>query len=120
MDKVHTTRWDAAEHIRDDDDVAAYVEAAFEDGDPRVIAAALGDIARAKGMTSVARDAGMGRESLYKSLSRDGNPEFATIMKVMRALGIQLRVTVASSGNYPDPSSSSAAMALADYGEDYG
>jgi len=63
----------------------------LEDGDPGVVAAALGDIARAKGMTEVARDAGMGRESLYKALSADGNPELATVLKVVRALGLELR-----------------------------
>jgi probable addiction module antidote protein len=71
--------------------MAAYLEAALEDGDPRVVAAALGDIARAKGMTQVARDSGLGRESLYKALSPDGNPELATLLKVIAALGLQLR-----------------------------
>jgi probable addiction module antidote protein len=71
--------------------MAAYLEAALEDGDPRVVAAALGDIARAKGMTQVARDTGLGRESLYKALSPDGNPELATLLKVVAALGLQLR-----------------------------
>ncbi len=68
---------------------------ALEDGDPAVVAAALGDIARAKGMTQVARDAGLGRESLYKALSPAGNPEFATILKVVAALGLQLHATPA-------------------------
>jgi probable addiction module antidote protein len=71
--------------------MAAYLEAALEDGDPRIVAAALGDIARAKGMTQVARDTGLGRESLYKALSPDGNPELATLLKVVAALGLQLR-----------------------------
>ena len=95
MAKIATKKWDPAEHIRDDADAAAYIEAALEDGDHRVVAAVLGDIARAKGMTWVARETGMGRESLYKSLSPDGNPEFATVLKVIRALGIRLRATVA-------------------------
>ena len=64
----------------------------LEDGDPTLIVAVLGDIARARGMTQLARDAGVGRESLYKALSSTGNPEFATVMKVVRALGLQLRV----------------------------
>lgn len=68
----------------------AYLEAAFEDGDPSLIAAALGDIARAKGMSQIAREAGLGRESLYKALSPEGNPEFATIIKVVHALGLRL------------------------------
>ena len=70
--------------------MVAYLEAALEDGDPALVAAALGDIARAKGMTQVAKDAGLGRESLYKALSPAGNPEFATILKVVSALGLQL------------------------------
>lgn len=68
----------------------AYVEAALEEGDAALVAAALGDIARAKGMTGVAREAGLGRESLYKALSSEGNPELATVMRVMRALGLRL------------------------------
>jgi probable addiction module antidote protein len=77
--------------------MAAYLEAALEDGDPRVVAAALGDIARAKGMTQVARDTGLGRESLYKALSPDGNPELSTLLKVVAALGLQLRAVPAAS-----------------------
>ena len=87
---VRTRAWDAAEHLKTDDDIAAYLNAAFEDGDPTLIAAALGDIARAKGMTSVARSAGLGRESLYKALSPEGRPELATVMKVVHALGLKL------------------------------
>jgi len=70
--------------------MAAYLDAALEDGDTGVIMAALGDIARAKGMSQVARAAGLGRESLYKSLSTTGNPEFATVLRVVRALGLRL------------------------------
>ena len=73
--------------------MVAYLEAAFDEGDPRLIAAALGDIARAKGMTTVAADAGLGRESLYKALSPDGNPEFATVLKVMRAVVLRLHAS---------------------------
>lgn len=90
MAKTVTTRWDPAEHLESEEDMIAYLEAALEDGDPALAAAALGDIARAKGMSQVARDAGMGRESLYKALSPNGNPEFATIMKVVSALGLKL------------------------------
>jgi len=75
------------------EDMAAYLEAALDEGDPSLIAAALGDIARAKGMTAIARDTGLGRESLYKALSTEGNPEFATVLKVVRALGLKLRAT---------------------------
>lgn len=70
--------------------MAAYLEAAFEEGDPALVTAALGDIARAKGMTEVARDSGLGRESLYKALSPEGHPEFATVLKVIHALGLKL------------------------------
>ena len=66
---------------------------AFEEGDAALFTAALGDIARAKGMTEVARAAGLGRESLYKALSPDGNPEFATVLKVVRSLGLKLHAT---------------------------
>ncbi|MCP9835864.1 MULTISPECIES: addiction module antidote protein, partial [unclassified Cyanobium] len=82
-------------HLVSSEDQAAYLEAALEDGDPKVIAAALGDIARAKGMTQIARDAGLGRESLYKALSAGGNPEFGTILKVISALGLQLHASPA-------------------------
>jgi probable addiction module antidote protein len=94
--KLKTTVWDPAEHLETEEDIAAYLEAAFEEGDPSLIAAALGDIARAKGMAQIARDAGLGRESLYKALSPDGNPEFATIMKVVNALGLRLHATPAA------------------------
>jgi probable addiction module antidote protein len=87
---IKTRVWDAAEHLKSNADIAAYLNAAFEDGDPMLIAAALGDIARAKGMTAVARSAGLGRESLYKALSPAGRPELATIMKVIQALGLKL------------------------------
>ncbi|MCZ7560612.1 MAG: putative addiction module antidote protein [Burkholderiaceae bacterium] len=95
MPKTVTTPWDPAEHLDTEEDMAAYLEAALEDGDPALVAAALGDIARAKGMTQVAREAGLGRESLYKALSPAGNPEFATIMKVVSALGLKLHATPA-------------------------
>ncbi len=85
-----TRSWDAAEHLHTGKEMAAYLEAALEDGDPAVVAAALGDIARARGMTRVARETGLGRESLYKALSRDGNPELATVLRVVRALGLRL------------------------------
>jgi probable addiction module antidote protein len=92
--KIKTIPWDAAVYLKSDDDIAHYLEAAFEDGDPSLVAAALGDIARAKGMAQIAQAAGLGRESLYKALSKEGNPEFATVLKVMHALGLKLRVAV--------------------------
>ena len=95
MTKTVTTTWHPADHLVTDADMAAYLEAALEEGEPALVAAALGDIARAKGMTQVARDAGLGRESLYKALSPAGNPEFATILKVVAALGLQLHATPA-------------------------
>jgi probable addiction module antidote protein len=95
MPKTATTVWDPAEHLKTEEDMAAYLEAALEEGDPNLIAAALGDIARAKGMTQVARDAGLGRESLYKALSPAGNPAFGTILKVVAALGLQLHASPA-------------------------
>ena len=93
MNKAKTQRWDPAEHLETEEDMAAYLEAALEEGDPTLVAAALGDIARAKGMTHIARETGLGRESLYKALSAEGNPEFATILKVLRALGLRLHAT---------------------------
>lgn len=93
MSKLKTTIWDAAEYLKTDEDITAYLEAAFEESDPALIAAALGDVARARGMTQIAREAGVGRESLYKALSKDGNPEFSTVLKVMVALGLKLTAT---------------------------
>ena len=99
MPKTKTRIWDPAEHLNSDEDMAAYLEAALQEGDSALIAAALGDIARAKGMSQIARDAGLGRESLYKALSADGNPELATIMKVVSALGLQLHASPAHAGD---------------------
>ena len=96
MTKTVTSPWDPADHLKTEDDMAAYLEAALEEGDPGLIAAALGDIARAKGMTQIARESGLGRESLYKALSPAGNPEFGTILKVVAALGLQLHATPAT------------------------
>ena len=96
MTTTRTRPWGPADHLERDEDIVAYLEAAFEDGDPALISAALGDIARAKGMTQVAADAGLGRESLYKALSPNGNPEFATVLKVVRALGLELGPFAAS------------------------
>lgn len=89
------TRFDAATYLNSPDEMAAYLDACFEEdaGDGVLIRAALGDIARAKGMTQIARDAGLGRESLYKALGATGNPEFVTIMKVMKAMGLRLHAT---------------------------
>ena len=88
--KLKTTKWEVVDYLKTDEDMAEYLEAAMEDGHPAVIASAIGSIARAKGMSQVARKAGLGRESLYKALSPNGNPEFATILKVVKALGLRL------------------------------
>lgn len=92
MGKTITTRYDVAEHLRTPGEMAAYLEACLEeaDGDAAFVAKALGDIARAKGMTQVARDSGLSRESLYKALSGERIPSFDTILKVISALGITL------------------------------
>jgi len=91
--KTRTRPWDAAEHVASAEDAAAYLNACLELSDAALLAAAIGDIARARGMTEVARSSGLGRESLYKALSQQGNPEFATILRVVDALGLRLTVT---------------------------
>jgi probable addiction module antidote protein len=90
--KVRTIPYDVAEQLRTPEEMAAYLDAWLTEApdDAAGIARALGDIARAKGMTQVAKDAGLSRESLYKALSADGNPSFATVLKVARALGVRL------------------------------
>jgi probable addiction module antidote protein len=92
-----TSKWDAAEHLDSPEMIAAYIDAAMEDGDPALIAAVLGDVARAVGMTQIAKFAGLSRESLYRALSGDGHPEFATVTKVMKALGLRLSVVPTTS-----------------------
>jgi probable addiction module antidote protein len=87
---VKTFAWDPSEHLDSQEAIAAYLAAALEEEDPALVTAALGDIARAKGMTQLARDAGLTRASLYKSLRGDANPEFGTIMRVVKALGVKL------------------------------
>jgi probable addiction module antidote protein len=92
-----TSRYDVAEHLRTPEDMAAYLEACLDEanGDAAFIAKALGDIARAKGMSQVARDAGVSRESLYRALSGERTPGFDTILKVVRALGLKLHAEAA-------------------------
>ena len=94
MTRELTRPYDSAEFLKTKQDVAAYLEAVFEDGDPALIAHALGVVARAEDMTEVAKQAGLTRASLYKALSAEGRPEFATVLKVVRALG--LKITVAA------------------------
>jgi probable addiction module antidote protein len=93
MRKTATTKYDVAEHLRSPEEMAAYLEACLDEAsdDAAFIAKALGDIARAKGMAQVARDAGLSRESLYKALSGDRSPSFDTILKVISALGLKLK-----------------------------
>lgn len=97
MATVKLRKWDSAEYLKSDEDMVLYLEACLAEAgdDAAFIAKALGNIARAKGMTQLARDTGLGRESLYKALSGEGNPSFATILKVMSALGIKLRADIA-------------------------
>jgi probable addiction module antidote protein len=98
LNETTTRRYDVAEHLRTPEEMAAYLEACLEeaDGDAAFVAKALGDIARAKGMAQVARDAGLSRESLYKALSGERSPGFDTVLKVIRALGLKLHAEAAS------------------------
>ena len=94
MTTLKLRKWDSAEHLKTDEDMTAYLEACLEEAgdDAAFIAKALGNIARAKGMTQLSKDTGLGRESLYKALSGEGNPSFATILKVTHALGLKFHV----------------------------
>ncbi len=91
---INTTRWDSAEYLKTEEDIQLYLEACIEESgdDPSFIIHALGVIARAKNMSQLARDTGLTREGLYKALSPDGNPTFATVSKVAKALGFKLSV----------------------------
>lgn len=100
-----TTRFDSATYLDSPDAIAAYLEEAAGSNDAAFIAHALGTIARTRGMSRVAAKAGLSRESLYKALRADGNPEFATVMRVMQALGLKLSVTPA---NDPKPKAKGA------------
>lgn len=97
MSKLKTTRWDSAQYLKTDEDLVTYLDACLEEAgdDAAFIAHALGVVARAKGMTQLAQQTGLGRESLYKALSGEGNPSFATILKVMHALGVKLHAEAA-------------------------
>jgi probable addiction module antidote protein len=91
MKPVKTTVWDPAEYLETQEQITAYLEDVFRGGDPNLIIIAIGDIVRASGMSKVADDTKCGRESLYKSLSQDGNPSFETILKVLSSLGFGIR-----------------------------
>jgi probable addiction module antidote protein len=95
MDNIreNTKLWDPAEHLKTKEDMIAYIEAALEDGDTSIIASVLGDVARAESMTEIAAKTGLSRTSLYRALSPEGRPEFETILKVIDALDLKLRVT---------------------------
>lgn len=90
------TKWDVSEYLATEEDMAAYLNAALEDGDTSVIATALGDIARAKGMTQLAKETGITRDGLYKALSPTGNPSFDTVQKVIKAFGLKLDVALSA------------------------
>jgi len=90
------SRYDTADYLKNEDDIAAYLEAVMEDGDPALIAAALGDVARARNMTALAQEVGMSRVGLNKALSGQGNPTLSTIMKVSKALGLKLSIQTAT------------------------
>ncbi len=98
--RTRTTSYDVAEHLRTPEEMAAYLDAWLEEApdDPSGIARALGDIARAKGMSQVAKDAGLSRESLYRALSAEGNPSFATVLKVAKALGVRFHAQATDGG----------------------
>ena len=95
MKKIKTRVFDTSEFLTSEKQMVAYLEEAFSEGDPRLVTEALGAIAKARGMARIAKATGLRRESLYKALSTDGNPEFATILKVVKALGIRLHAETA-------------------------
>ncbi|WMJ09630.1 addiction module antidote protein [Nitrosomonas sp.] len=97
MKEIRIRDWDSAEHLKTEEDMVLYLQACFEEAgdDAAFIAKAIGTIAKARGMSQLAHDTGLGRESLYKALSGDGNPSLATILKVIKALGLKLHVEAA-------------------------
>ena len=97
MEPLKLRRWDSAEHLKTKEDMVLYLQACMEEAgdDAAFIAKALGNVARARGMTQLAKETGLGRESLYKALSGEGNPSFGTVLKVMHALGIKLQAQAA-------------------------
>lgn len=93
---VNISEWDASEYLDDEETIIEYLNAAAQADDPRLLQTALGDVAKARGMAQIAEEAGVGRESLYKSLSAQGNPSFQTILKVIRALGGRINIEPAT------------------------
>lgn len=98
---VKLTPFDPSRNLETEEDIAYYLSAVLEDDDPALLNVALGDIARARGMTDIARRAGVSRESLYRSLSEDGNPSAATLLKIISALGVQLHARPATATQNP-------------------
>jgi probable addiction module antidote protein len=98
-------KWDVLDHLKTEEDMTLYLEVCFEEAgdDPAFIAKALGDIAKARSMTQLAKDTGLGRESLYKALSGEGNPSFGTILKVIKALGLKVHIQAADKKSEPLP-----------------
>ena len=94
MSQLKLRKWDVTEHLQSSEDIALYLDACIEEdpGDGSLLRAALGDVARAKGMSQLARDTGLAREGLYRALSAEGNPEFGTVFKVIRSLGLRLHL----------------------------
>ncbi|MCL2403823.1 MAG: putative addiction module antidote protein [Coriobacteriia bacterium] len=93
--KTKLTPYDTADYLKTEEDIAGYIDAVLEENDPQLLIAALGDVARARGMSSVAKEVGASREHLYRSLSADGNPSATTLLKIISVLGIQLHATPA-------------------------
>ena len=92
MKPVKTTVWDPAEYLETEEQITVYLEDIFKTGDPELIIAAIGDVARSRGMSKIADETNLGRESLYKSLSLDGNPYFLTVVKVLDKLGFRIKI----------------------------
>ncbi|TVM15051.1 putative addiction module antidote protein [Oceanidesulfovibrio indonesiensis] len=93
MTKIKIAKFDASDYLDNDETIAAYLDAAMEEGDPDVLLAAIADVAKARGMSKLAKDAGLGRESLYKALTPGAKPRFATVVKVLNALGVSLHAS---------------------------
>jgi probable addiction module antidote protein len=98
---LETRSYDTAEYLDSDEAMAAYIDAVLEDGDPALVAHALGVVARARGMSQIAREAGLSRESLYRALSAEGNLEFGTVLRVLKALGLRLTATPIAASEQP-------------------
>jgi probable addiction module antidote protein len=105
------TDFDPAEHLKDDDDIAAYLTVILENNDPALLAAALGDIARARGMSEIAKASGITREALYRALRPDAQPRFETISRVCTALGVKLVAEAVHSPEVREPNRNPAAIA---------